>query len=183
MIYGFNLAIFFGCMLLTQWFFLRPRRGWTLGLGETARPMKTAVVAAAFLAMMLTVGAILTVLELIELSDDAIDNEWVVPVAATAVWIGWALLFYAYWKKGTRLDQLQRMAHRLIVGSVLELFVATGVFVLKPDTENCWCARGSYAGLVFGATVMIWAFGPGLLFLFLRESRYRRGIDHPPLTP
>ncbi len=32
---------------------------------------------------------------------------------------------------------------------------------------------GSYAGLVLGATVMIWAFGPGLLFLFLREARYR----------
>jgi hypothetical protein len=173
MIYGFHLAIFFACMLLTQWFFLRPRREWRVGLGETARPMKTAIVAAAFMAMMLTVGATLTVLELIELSE-AIDNEWVVPLAATVVWVVWALLFYAYWKKGTRLDQLRTMAHRLIVGSVLELFVATGVFVSKPDSENCWCARGSYAGLVFGATVMIWAFGPGLIFLFLREARYRR---------
>jgi hypothetical protein len=36
----------------------------------------------------------------------------------------------------------------------------------------------SYTGLVFGATVMIWAFGPGLLFLFLREQGYRR----PPPT-
>jgi hypothetical protein len=121
----------------------------------------------------------LTLLELIELSDDAIDNEWVVPVAATVVWIGWAVVFYAYWKKSTRFDQLRTMANRLMVGSVLELFVATGVFVLKPDSENCWCARGSYAGLVFGATVMIWAFGPGLVFLFLREKGYRRGIEPP----
>jgi hypothetical protein len=27
---------------------------------------------------------------------------------------------------------------------------------------------------------MIWAFGPGLLFLFLREKRHRRGVEHPP---
>jgi hypothetical protein len=66
------------------------------------------------------------------------------------------------------------MARGLIIGSVLELIVAAGVFIWKTDEDNCWCARGSYTGLVFGATVMIWAFGPGLLFLFLREQAYRR---------
>jgi hypothetical protein len=178
-VYGFHLAVFLGGMFLTQWMFLRPRRGWTVRLGETARPMKTAVVAAAFMAMMLTVGALATLLELADLWDDAIEDEWMVPVASSVVWIVWALVFYAYWRKGTRFDQLTMMAHGLIVGSVLELLVATGVYVWKPDSEDCWCARGSYAGLVFGATVMIWAFGPGLLFLFLREQAYGRP---PPST-
>jgi hypothetical protein len=66
------------------------------------------------------------------------------------------------------------MAHALLVGSILELLVATGVYVWKTDEDNCWCARGSYTALVFSATAMLWAFGPGLLFLFLREARYRR---------
>jgi hypothetical protein len=48
------------------------------------------------------------------------------------------------------------------------------VYVWKTDEDDCWCARGSYTALVFSATVMLWAFGPGLLFLFLREARYRR---------
>lgn len=36
-----------------------------------------------------------------------------------------------------------------------------------------WCARGSYTGIVFGATVLIWAFGPALLPLFLRQRELR----------
>jgi hypothetical protein len=176
--YGIHLAIFLGGMLLIQWMFLRPRRGWTVRLGEAARPMRAAVLGAAFMAMMLTVGSIATVLELVDSWDDVIDNDWVVPAAAVMVWVVWALVFYAYWRKGTRFEQLRTMAHGLIVGSILELIVASGVFIWKSDDDNCWCARGSYAGLVFGATVMIWAFGPGLLFLFLREARYHRN-DSP----
>ena len=176
--YKIHLAIFLGVLLLTQWMFLRPRRGWTVRLGETARPMRTAVVAAAFMAMMLTVGSIATVLELVELWDEVFD--WYVPAAAAIVWLLWALVFYARWRKCTRFEQLRNMAHGLIVGSILELFVATGVYLWKSDEEDCWCARGSYTGLVFGATVMIWAFGPGLVFLFLREERYRRGLEPSP---
>jgi Na+/proline symporter len=130
--------------------------------------------------MMLTVGAIATLLELADLWNTALDSEWYVPAAASVVWLAWAVVFYAYWRKGTRLEQLRRMAQSLVAGSILELLVATGVYAWKPDHDDCWCARGSYAGLVFSATVMIWAFGPGLLFLFLREKRHRRGVEHPP---
>ncbi len=72
------------------------------------------------------------------------------------------------------------MARGLIVGSVLELLVASGVFVWKSDEDSCWCARGSYVGLVFGATVMIWAFGPGLVLVFFREARYHRKAGPSP---
>ena len=181
--YAANVVGFLGALLLGQWMFLRPRRGFLLRLGETARPMRTAVVAAAFLAMMLTVGAIATLLELAELWKEILDNGWYVPAAAAVVWLVWGVLFYAYWRKGTRFEQLRRMVHGLIAGSILELLVATGVYAWKPDSDDCWCARGSYAGLVLSATVMIWAFGPGLLFLFLREKRYRRGIGPPPPAP
>ncbi len=175
--YAIHLAIFLGGMLLTQWMFLGPRRGWTVRLGETARPMRTAVVAAAFMAMMLSLGGAATLLELVGLWDDATQGERVataIPVGAWIVWVLWTGVFFLYWREGTRFEHSKRMAHRLIVGSILELIVASGVFIWKSDDDNCWCARGSYAGLVFGATVMIWAFGPGLLFLFLREARYRR---------
>jgi hypothetical protein len=172
--YAANVAGFLGVLLLAQWMFLRPRRGFLLGLGETARPMRTAVVAAGFLAMMLTVGAIATLLELTDLWNEVVDNGWYVPAAAAVVWLVWAVVFFAYWRRGTRFEQLRRMAKGLIAGSVLELLVAAGVYAWKPDTDDCWCARGSYTGLVLSATVMIWAFGPGLIFLFLREARYSR---------
>jgi len=175
-LYRVHLALFVGALLLTEWMFLRPRRGWAVRLSESARPMRTAVAAAALMAMMLSLGGIATLLELVGLWDDVIDEDrWVaVTVSTWIVWVLWAGVFYAFWRKGTRFEQLRQMAHGLIVGSLLELVVAAGVFIWKSDDDNCWCARGSYAGLVFGATVMIWAFGPGLLFLFLRQSRYHR---------
>ncbi len=175
-LYVLHLVFFFATLALTQWMFLRPRRGWAVRLAETGRPLKSAVLAAAFLAAMLSLAWIATLLELVGLWDDAIDeSRWLaIPVVVWMAWLLWAGLFYAYWRKGTRLEQLSRMAHGLIVGSLLELVVATGVLVFRTDEENCYCARGSYTGLVFGATVMIWAFGPGLVFLFLHEARYKR---------
>jgi len=174
--YGIHLALFLGMLLLSQWMFLRPRRGWTVRLAESARPMRTAVVAAALMAMMLTLAWVATLLELVGLWDDVGEGErWVaIPVIVWIVWLLWTGVFYLHWRKGDRFEQLRTMAHGLLVGSVLELIVASGVFIWKSDDDNCWCARGSYTGLVFGATVMIWAFGPGLLFLFLREARYHR---------
>lgn len=144
---------------------------------ETARPMKTAVAAAAFMAMMLSFGAFAISMELFDVwGRFAGDEEWAVSLvgAVVVLWLLWAIVFHAYWRKGTRFQQLRAMARGLIVGSLLELFVAIGVFVWKSDSDNCYCLRGSYTGLVFGATVMIWAFGPGLLFLFLREQTYGR---------
>jgi hypothetical protein len=169
-----HVALFFGVLLLSQWLFLRPRRGWSVRLSETARPMRTAVPAAAVMAMMLSLAWIATLLEWIGLWDEAVDGDrWrVFPLGVWIAWLLWAAVFFAYWRKGTRFEQLRKMAKGLIVGSVLELFVATGVFLWNKDDDDCWCARGSYTGLVFGATVMIWAFGPGLLFLFLREAQY-----------
>jgi hypothetical protein len=51
----------------------------------------------------------------------------------------------------------------------------------RPDASNvrdrkdygCYCAAGSYTGLVLGGTVPIWAFGPALILLFLREKSHR----------
>ena len=175
--YRAQLALFFGLLLVTQWMFLRPRRGWNVRMAETARPMKTALAAAAGMAAMLSFGALAVSMELLGAWGDVVDDEqWLGLLAGSVVvlWLLWTIVFYAYWRKGTRFDQLRRMARGLIVGSILELFVAVGVFVWKPDSDNCWCARGSYMGLVFAATVMIWAFGPGLLFLFLRDASYHR---------
>jgi hypothetical protein len=130
-IYWLHLVLFLGLLLLTQWMFLRPRRGWTLHLAETGRPMRTAVVAAALMAMMLSLASVAALLELLGIWDDALEGDrWIaVPVSAWIVWLLWAVVFYAFWRRGTRLEQLRKMARGLIVGSLLELLVATGVFV------------------------------------------------------
>ena len=62
--YLLDSSLFLGIFLLTQWLFLRPRRGWTFKLTATGRPMRLSIVAAAFITMLLTVGFVTTLLEL-----------------------------------------------------------------------------------------------------------------------
>jgi hypothetical protein len=174
--YAGTLALFFGTLLLAQWMFLRPRRNWKIRMAETGRPLTTAVAAAAFMAMMLSFGAFAVLAEIFGIWDDVVNDDWWQSLVGInlVLWLLWAVVFHFRWKNGTRFDQLEAMVKGLITGSALELVVAAGVFVWKTDEEDCYCARGSYVGLVFAGTVLLWAFGPGLLFLFLREARYVR---------
>jgi len=57
----------------------------------------------------------------------------------------------------------------LILMVFVSNFVSVPVYATRQD--DCYCARGSYTGLVFGATVLLWAFGPGVFLLFVREKR------------
>jgi hypothetical protein len=180
-----HYLLFFGGILLAQWLFLRPRGDWRVQLAERARPMKSAIAVAAFMAMLLSVGAIATILEvfdanlwnLLERAGDWFARErtdrppWAWYALILASWSLWAAVFYVYWREGERSSRLGRMIAALVAGSLLELVVAVGVYAWNPQNDECWCGRGSFTGIVFGATVMIWAFGPGLLLLFLRRQR------------
>jgi len=178
--------VFIGLVVIAQWLFLRPRANWRVQLAESGRPMKTAIVTAAFLAMLLTGGLILTLLDVFnpdtathifdQLDGDGEHNSALIGfyLAGLLIWSLWAIIFYIYWRPGVQATRLGRMVATLLAGSILELMVAIGVYAWNPHEEDCWCARGSYTGLVFGATVMIWAFGPGLILLYLKKQREKQ---------
>ena len=171
------IIFFLGVILRAQWLVLRPRQDWQVKLAETGRPMKTARAAAAFMAMLLSVGVIATLLEIQspESWKEIINSRTGFYAVMLFFWVLWAVVFYVYWKEGERFTQLGDMIRDLVVGSFLELFIAIGVYAWNPhDKNDCYCERGSFTGLVFGATVMIWAFGPGLLLLFLKKHRDKR---------
>ena len=44
--YGINVVIVLGLLLLAQWAFLRPGKGWTIRMATVGRPLKTSVFAA-----------------------------------------------------------------------------------------------------------------------------------------
>ncbi len=171
-----NSAVTLGLVLLMQWAFLLPRRGWLPRLSKTGRPMKLSIIVASCMAMLLTVGLVITLMEINDawefFLDEGLTPVWIV---MGVVWLIWAVIFFmTYRDTQDRYTWMTRMVHRLIAGSFLEVLVATGVFAWNPQKNNdCYCARGSYTGLVLGGTVLIWAFGPGLILLFMRE-RHRR---------
>lgn len=163
-----------GMFFLTQWVFLAPGKSVRIRLRQTGRPLRRAVWAAALMAGLLTVGLLACAAELCSLWE-AVFSLWYILGALAVCWVIWAAVFWTYWRAGDGGSQYYRMLRGLMGGSVLELLVATPVHIwYTPQSDkDCYCARGSYTGLILGGTVLCWTFGPGLILLLLREKNRR----------
>ena len=64
LLYCLNVIFVIGIILLAQWAFLRPSKGWTIQTASVGKPLKTSVFAAALMATFLTTGFITLMLEL-----------------------------------------------------------------------------------------------------------------------
>lgn len=176
--YAINVAFFVGLVLLAQWAFLRPRRGWPAQLAATGRPLRSAVFAAAAMGMLLTVGLVAILLEMIDwwepIFEGGVPSLLAFWGAMLLIWGVWAWIFFVYWRQGDRYTQLGKVLRGLIAGSLVEAFVAVPVFVAADrQQQGCYCRLGTYTTLVFAGTVLLWAFGPGIVLLYMRD-RYRR---------
>lgn len=173
--YGIDTTIFLGLLFLSQWWFLRPRSGRTILLNATGRPLKSAVIIAAFMAMLLTVGAITVVLEIFQQRQTFFNSDYgmIVWISMSLIWFAWAGIFYVYWRQGDRYTQYGKMIRGLLAGSVIEAMVAIPVHIAATRKTQCYCEHGSYTSLVFSGTVLLWAFGPGIFLLYRRE-KYRQ---------
>ncbi len=178
--YLINAILVVGALFLAQWVFLRPRRLLPMRLTARGKPLKSAVIAAAAMAMLLTLGGFSLVLELFKKWEPLISPTGGDHLSFGGIWLGmglvwaiWAALFFRYWRDGDRYTQLGRMVRALVAGSCLEAIIATPVQAFVNRQDECYCARGSYTTLVCAGAVLFWAFGPGIVLLFMRES-YRR---------
>jgi uncharacterized membrane protein len=137
--------------------------------------MKCVAVGVGFAVMLLSVGLLYSVLDLISPMGDSGDaGIWVLFLIPVALWCLWSFIFVVYWRQGDYYTWAGRVIRGLIAGSVLELFVAVPIYATRQ--EECYCARGSYAGLVFGTTILLWAFGPGVFLLFVKEKHRREKL-------
>ena len=175
--YGIGVTLIIGLLLFAQWVFLRPVRGFAISLAVKGRPLKSAVIPAAAMAMLLTVGLIALILEVPDWWEPIIDGDartvsglW---LAMLLLWSLWAWIFFAYWRQGDRYTQLGKMIRALVAGSLLEMLVAVPAHVWVMRQQKCYCVRGTYTTLVLAGTVLLWAFGPGIVLLYLREKHRR----------
>jgi hypothetical protein len=179
-IYILLVLIYLALLFLTQWWFLSPRHIWKIKLTEKPRPMKRAAISAALAATLLSIGVSFSIVDLIkqdfftELEDPSALWHYLVLLIPVAVWVVWSVIFIVYLRQGDHYNRAGKIIRGLIAGSVLELFVAVPVYATRQD--DCYCARGSYAGLVFGGTVLLWAFGPAIFLLFIREKQRREQL-------
>jgi hypothetical protein len=169
------VIIYSGFFLMTQWLFLCPRHIWKMKLEPSGRPMKRAAIGVGFAVMLLSVGLLYSLLDLVS---PVFESEGIVKfvflLIPVILWCFWSVIFWVYWRRGDYYTWVGRVIRGLIAGSVLELLVAVPVYTTRQD--ECYCARGSYAGLIFGATVLLWAFGPGVFLLFVKEKNRREKL-------
>lgn len=176
--YFVNIDLFIGMLLLSQWAFLRPCEEFTLHLTTEGRPLKSSVIAAGIAAMLLTIGFIALLIEIPNWYEPIMNSDkiWVgfaILGVMLIVWAVWAVVFYVYWRQGDHYTQMGKMLRGLIAGSILEIMVAVPVHIWASRQRECYCCRGTYTTLVLAGTVLIWAFGPGIILLYMRE-KYRR---------
>jgi len=174
--YGINVVIVLGLLLLAQWAFLRPGKGWTIRMATVGRPLKTSIFAAGLIAMLLTVGFVALLLELPNWWEGIMsaDSYWgiiCVWITMLIIWGIWTWIFFVYWRQGDRYTQLGKMIRGLVAGSILETIIAVPVHIWATRQRECYCCRGTYTTLILAATVLIWAFGPGIVLLYMREKR------------
>ena len=174
-----NALIYVGIFLMTQWFFLRPRGCFKFHSEDLARPLVSRKIAGGFMAMVLSTAWIATLLELPNWWKEVCDFDGgiiIIWIAMGILWLIWNIIFFIYWKQADSFDRMGKIIRALLVGSVLNVFISTWVFIRNPHEQDCYCTRGSFTGLVFGTTVLLWTFGPGLVLLFLREKNRREKL-------
>ena len=177
---------YFALFLLTQYLFMTPRGRWRISLAPDAPPSRRSAVAAGFIGMLLSIGLLATLFEIpdwwikLTTKGGADTPQHFAPLwpVMLAVWTAWALLFHSYFHSLDRYTALAKVLRWLVAGTVLELVIAAPVhaYVLSRRGEHCYCQRGSWTGIAFGATAALWVFGPGAFLLFLRERRRRENL-------
>ena len=191
------VAVYLAFFFLSQWFFLCPGRIWKIKVRPEGRPMKRSAIAAAFAIALLSVGLFFSLLDLLPEAEfeDAppffscvyFSYNYILILIPLALWCLWSVIFCIYWRQSDHYTWVGKVLRALIGGTILELFVSIPIYVTRQ--EDCYCIRGSYTGLVFGATVLLWAFGPGVFLLFIREKHRREKLldfaeeqDQPPTS-
>jgi len=168
--------VYLGLFFFTQWLFLSSKKHWKIKTQQTGRPMRKAVIGVAFAAMLLSLGIILSIADLImgyfRENDIHSIKGFIFLSLPLILWFMWTIIFTVYFFQKDYMKWSSKIIKGLIGGSVLELFITLPIIIVqKDDWDDCYCAYGSYAGLVFGITVLLWAFGPGVFLLYLREKR------------
>lgn len=172
------VLIYAGLFFFTQWLFLSPGKLWKIKTRVTGRPMKKAAIGAAFAITLLFAGLGYSILDLFSVEIPGSPSkilEYLLVSVPLILWIFWSIVFCVYFCQVDYYTWAGRIIRGLVAGSVLELFVSIPIFATRQD--DCYCARGSYAGIVFGATGLLWAFGPGVFLLFLREKHRIEKLD------
>jgi hypothetical protein len=132
----------------------------------------TVLVAGLMMGTLIT-AAFLAFDEFIYLDDGGDDwLAWTGLAAGAATWLIWAVIFARAAKSVPPRDLVTRQCRLLFAGSILELLIAVPTHIVARYRDYCCAGVLTFIGLTMGISVMLFAFGPALYFLF--AERWRR---------
>jgi len=73
--------------------------------------------------------------------------------------------------KTERYKTLRNFITTMLAGSLLSLMVSIPSHIIVSRRPGCFVGMMTSLGISSGIFVMLWAFGPGIIILFLREKR------------
>lgn len=139
------------------------------------RMMLSLFIFAGFMGL-LSYGFLLTFLELINRSNPGgVLEEYLGSFfwrMLMGTWLLWMAVGLAAVRSTSHHGALSRLVAVLLSGSWIEFTVALPVeLATRPRTQDCPCASGSWLALLICVSVLLWAVGPALFLLYLREQR------------
>src|ERR1035437_1511260 len=127
----------------------------------------------------LAVGAMYSLFEF-ALREKALNGWfwWAGIGSGVVIWCVWAVLFYRSSRGVEPSGLISRQCRLLLRGSILELLVAVPTHIVARSRDYCCAGFMTFIGITLGISVMLFSYGPAMLFLYV--ERWRR--LHPEVT-
>lgn len=138
----------------------------------TKRPLLITIGAAAFMMGLLVFGAAGCVYEFIFKDQGEVNPFLLAGSLGISSWIFWAIYFYRSTKHISPAQTISQLQRFMWSGSILEFLVAIPTHIIARNRDYCCAGVFTFIGLTCGLSVMLFAFGPAVYFLF--AERWRR---------
>jgi len=135
----------------------------------TRRSILIPIIASGLLFSGLVLGAGLALWALFWDDDDA--GLWTIIAAASAVWIGWSVVFCLLARRDDPASLGMKLHRWLIAGSVLELLVAVPSHIIVRRRNDCCAGFYTGTGICLGAAIALVSFGPSVLLLYYQRCK------------
>ena len=143
------------------------------------RHIITTVLAAAFMMGVLAFGAAASIVEFGYKPGEK-GSLWPIVAIVLGSWVFWALWFYRCANTRRPDGKLKKITRFLWTGSILELLIAIPTHIVARQRNYCCAGLFTFVGITCGMSVMLFAFGPAVYFLFV--ERWKRLHPDNPQT-
>jgi hypothetical protein len=79
-------------------------------------------------------------------------------------------------------DMVSRQCRALLKGSILELLIAVPTHVVARYRDYCCAGFLTFIGLTMGVSVMLFAYGPAVFFLFVERWKRLHPTGRNPIA-